>query len=486
MRKRDIFCLLLLILAVLTVFTACKKPQTDTDDDAITVSTTAELISSIAPDAHIIMKSGTYNFSELTEEDIAKCGGYVNPEHLEWGAFTVYNAPGLILEAEKSGSVHIVTESGYVDVMTMVLCDGAKLKGLVMGHKIEKGYCDSNVLKLSTSQSVTVEDCSLFGCGTYGIKAEDSALLNVIGTEIYECTDGIFEFSETSDVVFDKCTFRDNGGMFFMKGETDVTVKNTEISNNQDVLIQGYYDEFFDTDNIRIAFQDCVFSGNTKMGLPEDWPCADFKDCDFSSTSSVVSAETAYSDLIERYRSMAADPYSFTDPKNEGEKNFLEISKEMSDDMQEKAVDWYGYAIMDINDDGVEELVIGATGDYSVYVNALFTLENGKPKQIFAAVGDDRYSFSQDGTFFYDGGRSASEYGKGVYRLSDDGTKLVCEKFCFTRILDGDAWDDVVYCNKTGSWEIEDSQKADMTLDEFLAWTPDYKDLPTIPFSAES
>ena len=63
------------------------------------------------------MKSGTYNFSELTEEDIAKCGGYVDPEHLEWGAFIVYNAPGLILEAEKSGSVHIVTESGYVDVI---------------------------------------------------------------------------------------------------------------------------------------------------------------------------------------------------------------------------------------------------------------------------------------------------------------------------------------------------------------------------------
>lgn len=40
MRKRNIFCLLLLILAVLTVFTACKKPQTDKDDDAITVSTT--------------------------------------------------------------------------------------------------------------------------------------------------------------------------------------------------------------------------------------------------------------------------------------------------------------------------------------------------------------------------------------------------------------------------------------------------------------
>ncbi len=56
--------------------------------------------------------------------------------------------------------------------MTLSYCDGAVLKGLVLGHEVEKGECDANVLKLLTSQSVTVENCSLFGCGTYGILME--------------------------------------------------------------------------------------------------------------------------------------------------------------------------------------------------------------------------------------------------------------------------------------------------------------------------
>lgn len=30
-------------------------------------------------------------------------------------------------------------------------------------NNIEKGDCDANVLELSTSQSVTLEDCGLFG-----------------------------------------------------------------------------------------------------------------------------------------------------------------------------------------------------------------------------------------------------------------------------------------------------------------------------------
>lgn len=51
----------------------------------------------------------------------------------------------MILEAEKSGSVRLVTENGYADVMTLSYCDGAVLKGLVLGHEVEKG----NVMPMS-------------------------------------------------------------------------------------------------------------------------------------------------------------------------------------------------------------------------------------------------------------------------------------------------------------------------------------------------
>ena len=211
MRKWNTFGLFVLLVTVLTACNQAQnteqatknapvtaKAETDAEEveevikeavpeaatDALIVSTTAELISSITPDAHIILKSGTYNFSVLTEAEIAGAGAYVDPDLLKQGEFFVYNAPGLILEAEKSGSVRLVTENGYADVMTLSYCDGAVLKGLVLGHEVEKGECDANVLKLLTSQSVTVENCSLFGCGTYGIYGEDAAVLTVIGPEI--------------------------------------------------------------------------------------------------------------------------------------------------------------------------------------------------------------------------------------------------------------------------------------------------------------
>ena len=96
MRKWNIFGLFVLLL---TVLTACNQAQiaeqatknapvtTKAETDSLIASTTAELISSITPDAHIILKSGTYNFSALTEAEIAGAGAYVDPDLLKQGEF---------------------------------------------------------------------------------------------------------------------------------------------------------------------------------------------------------------------------------------------------------------------------------------------------------------------------------------------------------------------------------------------------------------
>ena len=66
---------------------AVEESVPEADTDSLIVSTTAELISSITPDAHIILKSGTYNFSALTEAEIAGAGAYVDPDLLKQGEF---------------------------------------------------------------------------------------------------------------------------------------------------------------------------------------------------------------------------------------------------------------------------------------------------------------------------------------------------------------------------------------------------------------
>ena len=116
---------------------AIKEAVPEADTDSLIVSTTAELISSITPDAHIILKSGTCNFSVLTEAEIAGAGAYVDSDLLKQGEFFIYNAPGLILEAEKSGSVRLVTENGYADDDSFVL-RWCSVEGLVLGHEVEK------------------------------------------------------------------------------------------------------------------------------------------------------------------------------------------------------------------------------------------------------------------------------------------------------------------------------------------------------------
>lgn len=458
--------------------------QDNTEDNTVTVSTVAELIRVIAPDAHIVLKSGDYNFSALTKEEIAECGGYVDPDNLSQGEFYIYNAPGLTLEAEESGSVRLITENGYTDVMTLSYCDGAVLKGLVLGHEVEKGACDAYVLELSTSQSVTIEDCGLFGCGTYGIRAQGAAGLAVTGTEIYECTGGIFSLSETTEAVFDRCRFYDNDGMFYLWEGTEVLVRDTEIFGNRDCLLPNL-SSGSDTDTVRITFKGCTFRDNPDMDTnPDDWPCATFEDCDFQSVSVSASTDAAYDELIERFRVLSMNPYGFPDADGAWEQNFLVTAQEMGDGWGYEPSDMIGYAIRDLNGDGVPELAIGPTREYGAYQIALFTLVGGKPQLVFGEVGDGSYAYLQDGRFFYSGYNSASEIGQGFYHLTDDGTALICEEFYFVRILDGDESDVTVYYNTTGSWDIEDSQETDMSLDEFWAWEPEYEYLSTIPFSA--
>lgn len=490
MRKWNTFGLFVLLL---TVLTACNRAQSTeqatknvpvtakAETDAIIVSTTAELISSITPDAYIILKSGTYNFSALTEAEIAGAGAYVNPDLLKQGEFFVYNAPGLILEAEESGFVRLVTENGYADVMTLSYCDGAALKGLVLGHEVEKGECDANVLKLLTSQSVTVENCSLFGCGTYGIYGEDAAVLTVTGTEIYECTNGILNLSETSHAVFDHCKFHDNDGMFFLWGDTQIQIRNTEISKNQGSLLQAYNSEQLDADSIHMSFLNCRFQDNCGMGRPEDLSCATFEGCEFSSEPTSVSVGMTYDDLIERYRVLAVDPDAFPDARGAGEQNFLMLAREIKTDWEEEPSDILGYAIQDLNGDGVAELAIGFQSESGTYLSELFTLADGTPKLVFGET-EDGYSWLKDGSFFYNGSRSASENGRGIYQLTDDGTALICKEFYVLRMLDGDESNATVYYNTTGSWEIEDSQKIHMTADEFWSMEPECAYLSMTPF----
>lgn len=191
------------------------------------------------------------------------------------------------------------------------------------------------------------------------------------------------------------------------------------------------------------------------------------------ASEQTIAPELAYSELVEHFRALVSDPFG-QDSDKPGDMGVLEMARAVGDN----AVYEMGYLIEDLSGDGIPELAVG--GLYGM-TNALYTLVDGKPKLIFEGWYRNSYVYMGNGHFYYYGDNSAAENGQGVFYLTKDGTELECESFLFTGLnSDGNH---VVYYNETGSWDPLESEKSDMTAEEFWALDPAGEPLPLTPFS---
>ena len=212
----------------------------------------------------------------------------------------------------------------------------------------------------------------------------------------------------------------------------------------------------------------------TDQQIPEqgDKKPADTKDPEQTSEQA-TDPDLAYSELVERFRTLVSDPFSQNSDKP-GEMGVLEAARAAGDN----AVYEMGYRIEDLSGDGIPEL---AVGERNGMTNALYTLVDGKPELVFEGWYRSSYIYMGSGYFYYYGSNSASESGQGVFYLTKNGTGLECESFLFTGLnSDGDL---EVYHNETGSWNPAESEKADMTAEDFWALDPPGDPLPLTPFS---
>lgn len=186
-----------------------------------------------------------------------------------------------------------------------------------------------------------------------------------------------------------------------------------------------------------------------------------------------IDPDQAYSELVERFRTLVSDPFS-QDSDKPGEMGVLEAARTAG----ANAVHEMGYLIEDLSGDDIPELAVGEC--YGM-TNALYTLVDGKPELVFEGWYRNSYVYMGDGRFYYYGDNSAAENGQGVFYLTKDGTRLECESFLFTSLNNSGDLD--VYYNENGNWDPAKSEKADMTAEDFWALDPAGDPLPLTPFS---
>ncbi|MBR5376276.1 MAG: right-handed parallel beta-helix repeat-containing protein [Lachnospiraceae bacterium] len=236
--------------------------------ETVTVSSLEELINNMDSNKKVILKDGTYDFSALDKR-------YIDDDHKKhllgsdeiedgYRTYTISDLSNFCIEAEHPGKVLICTREAYDPVMFFRYSNNLTLRGLVCGHEVEPGYCSGSVIGFEGGSGITVDSCSLYGCGTYGIELHGCDHVNVTGSEIYECTYGLLDIYDSSDLDFENCTFRDSKDMTMIciQNGTDIMFRKCTFKDNH---INPSYSSCYFVDLSEYSdavFEDCTFEDN--------------------------------------------------------------------------------------------------------------------------------------------------------------------------------------------------------------------------------
>ena len=177
----------------------------------IVVTTIDEFLTAIGPDRTVILDGVLFDLS------LASNYGSVGGEYYFWQQsydgpqLVIQNVSGLSIRAKSDdpAATTLAAIPRYADVLRFRNCDDLFLGGFTAGHTKEPGSCSGGVLNFQNCNDIHVEEMRLYGCGILGIQASQCTSLNVVHTEIYECSQGAGQFFMTDGIVFDGCDIHD-------------------------------------------------------------------------------------------------------------------------------------------------------------------------------------------------------------------------------------------------------------------------------------
>ena len=185
------------------------------------VSSADELMSVIGSDMTILLEPGSYDLSAWAEAHQSELNSFYDYSSFE-------TEPGIYYRNEYDGSAlalcglddlfirsadpeqpaELVSQPRYAPVLSLSGCGTVVLKDLVMGHTPEQGVCDGSVLDLSGCSDVSVYSCDLYGCGSYGITADNCSWLSMDSCVIHDCSYGCAVLSNIENAWIYGTSFR--------------------------------------------------------------------------------------------------------------------------------------------------------------------------------------------------------------------------------------------------------------------------------------
>lgn len=180
-------------------------PKTEDGRPVTEVTTVDELLAAIAPDTVIELTGQRYMLTEASDYGTGSGSGYYRWDTGDGAELVIENVTGLTIRAANRDT-YIVTEPRWVNVLHFIGCEDITLEGFTAGHT-DGAYCSGGVLCFENTKGVTVDGCSLYGCGTEGVTTYSCEDVAVTGSEIWNCSQGAAFIYDSKNVSFDNCDF---------------------------------------------------------------------------------------------------------------------------------------------------------------------------------------------------------------------------------------------------------------------------------------
>ncbi|MBR4993545.1 MAG: right-handed parallel beta-helix repeat-containing protein [Lachnospiraceae bacterium] len=233
------------------------------------VSDAKSFVKAIKSNTVIHLEPGVYNITDVLDDPTLSFEVVENLTEPYVGSLEEFD--GLELEIvnirnltivcdDMKDSAHLQAEPRYADVLHFAKCDNITISNVIAGHTPDKGSCAGDVLGFEKCRNIDLLGLDLYGCGTYGISAQDTNNLYCKNTKIRDCSYGLLDFRISKNAVFDDCTF------VIDEGFSQIECYASQMTFNGCVFLDeaDKTDFIYATTDSIITFKDCRFDDDLK------------------------------------------------------------------------------------------------------------------------------------------------------------------------------------------------------------------------------
>ncbi|MCR5735972.1 MAG: lysozyme inhibitor LprI family protein [Lachnospiraceae bacterium] len=228
--------------------------------NTVEVSDVTDFANAIQNNTKIILDEGEYDFSKIDQSKL-------DNENItsDYRECVIKGVSNLCIEPKEGADVLISVDEAYEPVLAFEEGDHITIKNVTAGHNVEPGYCSGCVFEFNSISDLKVDGCHLYGCGTYGIEGVGLYSAEITNTEIYECTYGLVDLRSAGNVTFKDCEMRDSKdmSMIVLSDVYSILFENCKFHDNNSMSYDTCcFVELLDSETEDVTFKKCEFKDN--------------------------------------------------------------------------------------------------------------------------------------------------------------------------------------------------------------------------------